>query len=263
MKKILIAFLFIFTNAISQNLNIEYNVTENTNDPILSTSINYSLILTKKKSIFFNSSTDSLKQFKYQHLIFDVNKIGELTKVKITDNHYAFVKQDYFYKDYEKDTLIFNEIIINKKIIVGEKINLFEWEIEPKSDTLILGFKSQKAISKFRGRTYEVYFTTEIAPYGGPWKFDGLPGLIISARSTDGYLVIEPKKIINNFKEKIEIQNIYINEKVISWEQFKLTYENKLREQLKKLKSLSENGEGGSIKITDKIEDLEIPEMTF
>ena len=34
-------------------------------------------------------------------------------------------------------------------------------------------------------------------------------------------------------------------------------------EQLKKLKSMSEDGEGGSIKITDKIEDLELPEMKF
>jgi GLPGLI family protein len=126
-----------------------------------------------------------------------------------------------------------------------------------------LGFKCQKAITKFRGRTYEATFSNEIASYGGPWKFDGLPGMIISVKSIDNYFVIEPKKIIKNSKSINQIYNIYENENIISWNLFKKTYENKLMEQLKKLKSMSENGEGGSIKITDKIEDLELPEMKF
>lgn len=263
MKKIsIITFLFLSLNIFSQNIEVEYNVSENTNDPILSTSTTYILIINENQSVYFNNN-DSLKQFKYQNLIFDVSKIGELTKVKLSDNHSAFIKQDYFYKNYINDTLIFNEIILNKKIFVGEKINLFQWEITPKSDTIVLGFKCQKATTKFRGRTYEAIFSNEIAPYGGPWKFDGLPGLILSVKSLDNYFVIEPKKVVKNSKSNNQIKNIYENEKVISWNLYKETYENKLKDQLKKLKSLSADGEGGSIKITDKVEDLELPEMKF
>ena len=263
MKKISILItLFSTLNIFSQNVEVEYLVTENTNDAVLATSTTYNLIISENQSIYFNNN-DSIKQFKYQNLIFDVKKIGELTQVKLSDNHYAYIKQDYFYKNYTKDTLIFNEIILNKKIFVGEKVNLIDWEVKPKSDTLVLGFKCQKAIGKFRGRTYEATFSNEIAPYGGPWKFDGLPGLIMSIKSLDNYFVIEPRKIIKDSKSANQIKNIYENENIVSWNLFKKTYEEKLKEQLKKLKSISEDGEGGSIKITDKIEDLELPEMKF
>ena len=263
MKKISILItLFSTLNIFSQNVEVEYLVTENTNDAVLATSTTYNLIISENQSIYFNNN-DSIKQFKYQNLIFDVKKIGELTQVKLSDNHYAYIKQDYFYKNYTKDTLIFNEIILNKKIFVGEKVNLIDWEVKPKSDTLVLGFKCQKAIGKFRGRTYEATFSNEIAPYGGPWKFDGLPGLIMSIKSLDNYFVIEPRKIIKDSKSANQIKNIYENENIVSWNLFKKTYEEKLKEQLKKLKSISEDGEGGSIKISDKIEDLELPEMKF
>ena len=263
MKNIsILAILLITINSFSQKVEVEYTVSENTNDFVLSTSTTYNLIINENQSIYFNNN-DSIKQFKYEHFIFDVKNIGELTQVKLSDNHYAYIKQDFFYKNYLNDTLIFNEIILNKKIFVGEKTNLFNWEIKPKSDTIVLGFKCQKAIAKFRGRTYEATFSNEIAPYGGPWKFDGLPGLILSVKSLDNYFVIEPKKIIKDGKSIKAIKNIYEFEKVISWDSFRKTYEEKLREQLKKLKSVSEDGEGGTIKITDKIEDLELPEMTF
>lgn len=263
MKKIsIITFLILSLNTFSQNIEVEYNVSENTNDAVLATSTTYNLIINENQSVYFNNN-DSIKQFKYQHLIFDVNKIGELTLVKLSDNHSAYIKQDYFYKNYTNDTLIYNEIILSKKVYVGEKINLFQWEITPKSDTIVLGFKCQKATTKFRGRTYEAIFSNEVAPYGGPWKFDGLPGLILCVRSLDNYFVIEPKKVIKNSKSDNQIKNIYENQKILSWNVYRETYGNKLNEQLKKLKSLSADGEGGSIKITDKVEDLELPEMKF
>lgn len=261
-KNFLLYFLISYISSFSQNVEVEYSVSENTNDAVLSTSTIYNLIINENQSVYYNNN-DTLKQFKYQHFIFDVKKIGELTQVKLSDNHYAYVKQDYFYKNYLEDTLIFNEIILNKKIFVGEKASIFDWEIIPKSDTIILGFKCQKAMTKFRGRVYEATFSNDIAPYGGPWKFDGLPGLILAVRSLDNYFVIEPIKIIKDSKSIGQIKNIYENEKIISWNMYKKTYEKKLYEQLKKLQSLSEDGEGGSIKITDKIEDLELPEMKF
>ena len=264
MKNInILIFLFLISyKHYSQNLEIEFKVSENTNDPVLATSINYKLILKDYQSVYFNEN-DSLNQFKYHSYIDETKKIGELTKVKLSDNHHAFIKQDFFYKNYLKDTLIFNEIILNKKVIVGEKINLIDWVIETQKDTVILGYKCQKAIAKFRGRSYEAYFSNELYQYGGPWKFDGLPGVIISVKSLDNYLVIEPQKIIKNSNSSKKIVNLYDNSIAISWSTFKKKLEEKLREQLARLKSISQDGEGGSIKITDKLEDLELPELKF
>ncbi|MCF6169277.1 GLPGLI family protein [Lutibacter sp.] len=264
MKKLLLLIVITITqiNIHSQNIEIVYSVSENTNDPILSTSTTYNLIIKNNQSVYYNNN-DSLKQFKYQSFIDETKKIGELTRVKLSDNHYAYIKQDFFYKNYKKDTLVFNEIILNKKVFVGEKINLFDWDIQPKSDTLILNQKCQKAISKFRGRVYEAFFSTELSPRGGPWKFDGLPGVILSVRSLDNYFVIKPIKIIKNSLSANEINNVYDKEKIISWETFKVLFKKKLKQQLKKLKLMSEDGEGGSVEITDRIEDLGIKKMSF
>lgn len=46
-----------------------------------------------------------------------------------------------------------------------------------KSDVL---YTCVKATAKFRGRTYEAWFASDIPIFNGPWKFGGLPGLILS-----------------------------------------------------------------------------------
>lgn len=48
----------------------------------------------------------------------------------------------------------------------------------------ILGHRTQKAITQFRGRIYIVWFTLEIPVPYGPWKLFGLPGLILEAYDT-------------------------------------------------------------------------------
>lgn len=265
MKKILSLSLVLFPILLfSQNISITYNVRENKSESVISTNINYNLIIKKNESIFFNNiNNDSLKQFNYSSLINDVKRIGELTRVKLSDNHYAYIKQDVYYKNYQNDSLVYNDIIFNKKVIVGESMELFKWEVQPKSDTLILKFKCQKAVTSFRGRTYEAYFSNEIGPYGGPWKFDGLPGTILSVKSLDNYFIIEPVKISLNAKlEETVIVNPYKKEEIICWNDFKSKYKIKLTDLLKQLKSKSEDGETGGIKI-EKIEDLEIQEMKF
>lgn len=263
MKNILIIIISIICfNVFSQNVTIEYNTTINTNEAVLSTSTNYTYILNKNESNYFNNFSDSISQFKYKNIIDEVREVGDIKLVTLSDNKYGYIRKDFFYKNYEKDTLIYNEIISINKQFVGEKINLFDWNIAPKSDTIVMGFKCQVATTKFRGRIYEAIFSTEIAPYGGPWKFDGLPGLIISIRSTDNYFVISPIKIsINSVETKT--YNPYSEKSILSWNQFKEKFRLHLADQIKKLKARSDIGETGSIKLSEKIEDLELPEMKF
>lgn len=53
-----------------------------------------------------------------------------------------------------------------------------DWTLE--SDTLIVcGYTCKKAITTYFGRNYTAWYTPEIPISEGPWKFFGLPGLIL------------------------------------------------------------------------------------
>lgn len=86
----------------------------------------------------------------------------------------------YVYKNYPtkgKMTVIDN---IVKFFVYEECLPAPVWQIENEHKS-ILGYKCQKAISKYRGRTWIVWFTPEIPISEGPWKLYGLPGLILQA----------------------------------------------------------------------------------
>lgn len=62
--------------------------------------------------------------------------------------------------------------------ITFEPTGEFDWQITEETKT-IGSFKATKATTSFRGRNYTAWFTTEVPVNVGPWKFHGLPGLIL------------------------------------------------------------------------------------
>ncbi len=222
----------------------------------------FRMIFNKNKSIFYGISNDSTK-YEYKKFIENVKKIGAVRLVKMDDNTYDYSFNEMLYKDYFKDTLFLNDLIMNKMICIGEKINKIEWTIDSDIKKVILGKNCISAKTDFRGREYTAFFTTEIEGIStGPWKFDGLPGVILSVKSEDGYVSFEALKLSIQNKD-LKISNPFKKTKNISWEKFKEQYRNTLLNALKRMKSLSGEGESGSIEITDRIEDLGIKKLKF
>ncbi len=53
-----------------------------------------------------------------------------------------------------------------------------QWTLKDEQQN-IHGYRCQKATCHWRGRDYVAWFTSEIPIQRGPWKFGGLPGLIV------------------------------------------------------------------------------------
>ena len=83
-----------------------------------------------------------------------------------------------------------------------ERLPAFEWQILSESKD-ILGYKCQKAQGEFRGRKYIAWFAPSIPISDGPWKFCGLPGLILAVEDTDKYFVFTCIDIKNNQSQPI------------------------------------------------------------
>jgi len=68
--------------------------------------------------------------------------------------------------------------LASENLYYTESLPLFKWNIE--SDTkIICGYECIKATCHWRGRDYTAWFTPDIPIEAGPWKFGGLPGLIM------------------------------------------------------------------------------------
>jgi GLPGLI family protein len=84
------------------------------------------------------------------------------------------------------------------------------------------GVLIQKATGTYKGRTYIAFFVPQIPINLGPYKFDGLPGLIVSLKDTDSNYVyylesINEEKLNGNF---FNIDTILEKYKHLEKEQF-------------------------------------------
>ena len=77
----------------------------------------------------------------------------------------------------------------NEPVLYKDSVEI-SWKIM-KAEKKIGLFKCNKATTKFRGRKYEVWFTREVPVPYGPWKFHGLPGLIVEVRDSKNDVQIE------------------------------------------------------------------------
>jgi GLPGLI family protein len=72
-----------------------------------------------------------------------------------------------------------------------DKAKIPEWNIIDNEVKEIAGYACIKAIAKYLGREWHVYFTPQIPINMGPWKLWGLPGLIIEASDKDSFFKYE------------------------------------------------------------------------
>ena len=64
-----------------------------------------------------------------------------------------------------------------------EENNGLDWKMSSETK-IIKGYKTQKATTSFAGRDYIAWFTPEIPIPDGPYKFYGLPGLLLEIADT-------------------------------------------------------------------------------
>lgn len=139
-----------------------------------------------------------------------------------------------------------------------------EWKIEP--DKQKIGeYNTQKATTNFGGRNWIAWFSADIPLQEGPYKFHGLPGLIVKLEDTNQSHVMT---LVGNKKEESRQDNdielpgnavsfgfnkkeIEVTEKQYKkiWEEYKKDPAKNMREMMMK------NGGGNNLSIKIKTQD--------
>ena len=84
----------------------------------------------------------------------------------------------------------------SENLYYTENLPLFNWQIGSETAT-ICGYECFKATCHWRGRDFTAWFTPDIPVEYGPWKFGGLPGLIMKVSDDDGIYVFEAVAVEN------------------------------------------------------------------
>ncbi|WP_449388974.1 GLPGLI family protein [Chryseobacterium lineare] len=87
-------------------------------------------------------------------------------------------------KDKKNQKTIFKDRI-GRDVYTYEEDRSLNWKILPET-TKIGEYKVQKAETDFGGRKWTAWFTTDLPYQDGPYKFGGLPGLIVKAEDDKG-----------------------------------------------------------------------------
>ena len=104
-------------------------------------------------------------------------ELGSVTNIKMTPGKRTTANDIYLFKN-EKKMFIKQRLMNN--YLTEEASPMIDWQLS--NDTLtISGLKCQKATCHFKGRDYDVWYSPEIPFNSGPWKLNGLPGLIVQA----------------------------------------------------------------------------------
>ena len=100
-------------------------------------------------------------------------------------------------KEYAKNRTIFCDKIGQGAYTYNQNLDKFDWKLQEEQKE-ILGYNCKKATTEFAGRTYVAWYTTEISIADGPYKFNGLPGLILSIYDTSKHYQFNVSSIKNS-----------------------------------------------------------------
>jgi len=100
-------------------------------------------------------------------------------------------------KEFNKPYLLIRDFCKEGKPLIYKDSVTINWKItNHKSE--IQGLNCVLATAKFRGRNYKAWFSTSIPLPIGPWKFGGLPGLIVQIQDDKKEVLMQLKSVETN-----------------------------------------------------------------
>lgn len=205
-------------------------------------------IATAKETLYIKDSKavsikDSLVNFKYPD-----SPTHDTKNTKFAAMYFSDVVKNNDSKDFNF-TAQFDD---SKDVIylVNDPLPKINWTIDQKSTKNILQYKCYRATAEFRGRQIEVYFTKDLPYSTGPFKFYGLPGLILEAKVVGlGYYMWKAVSIDLKNKDNVSYHPPLDNINIIDIQEYVRLYDRK-RQQF--FKGLPTQGSPGGIRTASK-----------
>ena len=124
-------------------------------------------------------------------------------------------------KDYAKKTINFYDQFKSVKLVTADS-EIPQWKIE-KEFVKINNMNCQKAVTNYKGRIWEAWFSKDYPVSDGPYKFSGLPGLVVNIKDSEGQHIFN---LIQIKKMKTLFDRVPANSKKMSENEYKKLMKN-------------------------------------
>lgn len=155
------------------------------------------------------SRQDSLIQFRNQN-----TSSGTITAFKPSKTTRAFYYMSTINKNQNTRDFFFTGTVNgndpNDNYFIHDNVLKPVWTIEKSNRKKILGYECFKATTNFRGSNITAYFAKDLPYSAGPFKFYGLPGLILDIRvDNKAYNIWKVENIEIDYKENINLTPLF------------------------------------------------------
>ncbi|MDH6254068.1 GLPGLI family protein [Chryseobacterium sp. H1D6B] len=254
MKNNILLFLLlsIFANAQTNRFFYEYKFIPDTNN----------MTEVKKEMMFLDIDKNGSNYYSRDKFVDDSTAQADLERqLKLSPNNISVNKREKAgqvsykvtkqYPDFK--TYLFKSISGDQYKISEDKKP--EWKILPDKEK-VGEYNAQKATTNFGGREWTAWFTTDIPFQDGPYKFYGLPGLIVKIEDKTGShsITLVGNKTVQNVSAERDLQvpqNVKLfgmggKEIEVTKDQFKKAWKNYVNDPSKNMREMMMKNGGDS-----------------
>lgn len=146
------------------------------------------LLLGKQNSLFLSYGSFFLDSVVQKNANMNFETFRQLNAPRRFAHHFSILK------NFPTGQITTSDRVFSDVFIYNEPMSKIQWKLTNETSQ-IKGHSVQKATTSFGGRVWEAWFAESIPFKDGPYKFSGLPGLILKIQDTKGHYIFEIKSI--------------------------------------------------------------------
>ncbi|WKB81836.1 GLPGLI family protein [Cellulophaga lytica] len=179
------------------------------------------LLVGKQTSMFASAAMSMQRSLKINR-----GNSGHTPRAAVTEFPYVIIK------DIKKNKKYYTHKIVDDNFYYEENPDDLKWEIHSETKKY-KNYNCVKATTNWRGRKYIAWFTKKIPVSDGPYKFNGLPGLIVELYDTKKHYQFElqgfeklkkPLKVNIKWSDYIKIGKEKLMETFLTYKKDPMTY---------------------------------------
>ena len=184
--------------------------------------------------------------YSYSNALYEQQRIEMMNKGNFSppSTHSGHIYWKLF-KNFPTGKTTYIDNVFRDGFRVVEPIEQPQWELISDSTARILGYDCQMARCNYKGRQWFAWFTTDIPIDNGPWKLDGLPGLVLRAYDNSLHYIFD----CIGLKQTDGTRNMVFDDRFNGYEEISMRRLQQLKASTTPFDAINRGGKGVTFRV--------------